>query len=100
MQFNQYATAFLMIILTTVLASCAAVVPNDSAPKNVKIDISTIPDAAPVSEPISRYGNPKEYEVFGKTYQTLSSSQGFVQRGLASWYGTKFDGKRTSSGET
>ena len=51
------------------------------------------------SEPLSRYGNPESYVVYGKTYHTLSSSKGYKERGAASWYGTKFHGKRTSSGE-
>jgi rare lipoprotein A len=37
--------------------------------------------------------------VFGKRYHVLDSSDGFVQRGIASWYGTKFHGRPTSSGE-
>jgi rare lipoprotein A len=48
---------------------------------------------------LSRYGNPASYVVYGKRYHTLSSSKGYRERGLASWYGTKFHGKRTSSGE-
>lgn len=58
-----------------------------------------VPDAIPRAEPPSRYGNPDTYEVFGKTYHTLDTSVGFVQRGTASWYGRKFHGRRTSSGE-
>ena len=48
----------------------------------------------------SKYGNPRSYVVFGKRYYVMDSSQGFVQRGVASWYGPNFHGKRTSSGET
>lgn len=62
-------------------------------------DIATIPDAVPKDEPKSRYGNPASYEVFGKRYYTLSESQGYSARGIASWYGSKFHGRRTSSGE-
>jgi rare lipoprotein A len=63
------------------------------------VDLASIPDAVPRDEPLSRYGNPPEYEVFGQRYRTLASSAGFEERGLASWYGTKFQGRRTSSGE-
>ncbi|MGH8585059.1 MAG: septal ring lytic transglycosylase RlpA family protein [Gammaproteobacteria bacterium] len=56
------------------------------------------PDAIPL-EPLSRYGNPESYEVFGQTYYPLKHSQGFVERGVASWYGPGFHRKRTSSGE-
>lgn len=71
----------------------------DGAPSVVPRSLSTIPDAVPRHEPRSRYGNPPEYEVFGQRYRTLVSSEGFEERGLASWYGTKFHGRRTSSGE-
>lgn len=51
------------------------------------------------AEPRSKRGNPKSYVVFGKTYYTLKSSKGFVERGIASWYGPGFHGKTTSNGE-
>ncbi|MGV3739709.1 MAG: septal ring lytic transglycosylase RlpA family protein [Gammaproteobacteria bacterium] len=53
----------------------------------------------PKSEPLSRYGNPATYKVGGHRYAVMNSSKGFKQRGLASWYGTKFHSRRTSSGE-
>jgi rare lipoprotein A len=54
---------------------------------------------APATTP-SQQGNPSSYVVFGKRYYVLDNSAGFVQRGVASWYGTKFHGRSTSSGET
>jgi rare lipoprotein A len=60
----------------------------------------TIPDAVPKVEPLSRYGNPSYYEVFGKRYYVLSSSVAYLERGVASWYGPGFHQVRTSSGET
>ena len=45
-------------------------------------------------------GYPKPYKVFGKWYQPLPDSKGFRQRGIASWYGKDFHGKKTSNGET
>lgn len=53
----------------------------------------------PKSEPLSRYGNPATYRVAGRSYSVMNSSKGYKQRGLASWYGTKFHSRRTSSGE-
>jgi len=44
-------------------------------------------------------GHPKPYNVFGKWYQPLPDSKGFRQRGIASWYGKDFHGKKTSNGE-
>ncbi len=61
-------------------------------------ELARVPDAVPQDAPRSRYGNPDEYEVFGETYQVMDSAEGFTQRGRASWYGTQFHGRRTSSG--
>jgi rare lipoprotein A len=72
--------------------------PSDRAPDNPP-DVSHVPNAVPKPEPRSRYGNPDSYVVFGERYYTMPSSKGYHERGLASWYGTKFHGKRTSSGE-
>lgn len=72
---------------------------HDTAPAQPK-DVSNVPDAVPKHEPKSKYGNMDSYEVFGKRYYTKDSSQGYVAHGKASWYGTKFHGARTSSGET
>lgn len=71
-------------------------------PPSVVVDspaTQTPVDQIPRVEPLSKYGNPKSYEVFGKTYYTLPSSKGFVERGIASWYGKKFHGRLTSSRE-
>lgn len=72
--------------------------PGDSAPQG-SVDVSRIPDAVPRDEPLSRYGNPPYYDVMGQRYYTLASRDGYVERGIASWYGTKFHGRRTSSGD-
>jgi rare lipoprotein A len=53
----------------------------------------------PRVEPRSRYGNPPFYDVFGKRYYVLASSSGYVERGVASWYGPGFHKVRTSTGE-
>jgi rare lipoprotein A len=59
----------------------------------------SVPDAMPRIEPRSRYGNPPFYDVFGKRYYVLSSSVGYWERGVASWYGPGFHKVRTSTGE-
>ena len=58
-----------------------------------------IADAQPKSEPLHRYAN-RPYQVFGKEYIPLAFVQPYRQRGMASWYGKKFHGQRTASGET
>ena len=62
-------------------------------------DIASIPDPVPRAEPPSNYGNPDSYVVFGRRYHTLKDGRGYNERGIASWYGSKFHGRRTSSGE-
>jgi rare lipoprotein A len=79
------------------LTNCAVDVERDGPGEPV--DAEKIADAVPHEEPRSRYGNPESYEVFGKRYHTLNSSFGFQERGIASWYGKKFHGRKTSSGE-
>lgn len=71
---------------------------QDGAPDNPP-DFAALPEPVPRVEPLSKYGNPATYEVFGKTYRTLKTSAGYTERGIASWYGTKFHKRRTSSGE-
>lgn len=71
----------------------------DDGPPQASVDLAKVKDAVPRSEPLSATGN-KPYVVFGKTYVPLKSNKGFRQKGTASWYGKKFHGKRTSSGET
>jgi rare lipoprotein A len=58
-----------------------------------------VPDAVPRIEPRSRNGNPPFYDVFGIRYFVLSSSVGYRERGVASWYGPGFHKVRTSTGE-
>lgn len=72
---------------------------QDGAPDRHPPDLARIADATPRVEPLSKWGNPSSYMVNGKRYHTLHTSRGYVERGIASWYGTKFHGRRTSSGE-
>jgi rare lipoprotein A len=60
---------------------------------------NSVPDAVPRIEPRARNGNPPFYDVFGKRYYVLSSSVGYWERGVASWYGPGFHKARTSTGE-
>ncbi|MGB9429861.1 MAG: septal ring lytic transglycosylase RlpA family protein [Gammaproteobacteria bacterium] len=59
-----------------------------------------MPNAIPRYEPKSAYGNPPSYTVAGQTYGVLPDCAGYHERGIASWYGSKFHGGRTSDGET
>ena len=101
-----------LVLWVLVLSACSSqphrrggpsmVPPNeDYAPTAGEIpeDVAQIPDAVPQQEPLSPSGNAKTYTVFGETYAVLNSAAGFRQRGYASWYGKKFHGRKTASGE-
>ncbi len=94
----------LPIALTVLLlAGCAGekkqqTEPGDG-PSSRPIKAADVHDAVPKNEPMARYGNHSPYTVLGKTYKVLPTSKGYHERGIASWYGSKFHGRRTSSGE-
>ena len=68
---------------------------NFSGPKMSKKEITkTLNDGCTIQR------NKRErYKIDGKRYRTLSSSKGYKKRGVASWYGSQFDGKATACGE-
>lgn len=70
----------------------------DSAPTNPQ-DVSNVKEPTPKQEAYSRYGNPSSYKALGKEYKVWDTHLGYEEEGIASWYGTAFHGKRTSSGE-
>ncbi len=97
----------LLLVLSAVfiLASCISdggrkggYYEDDGPPTRSARDFASIPDATPEPLPRSRTGN-RPYTVFGKRYVPLSEARGFRQQGEASWYGKKFHGNLTSSGE-
>lgn len=61
-------------------------------------DLAQAPDAEPKPEPLHRFAN-RPYRVFGTEYVPLAEVQSFRQRGVASWYGRRFHGQKTASGE-
>ncbi len=72
---------------------------HDHGPAAPPIDVSKIAEPVPKAEPRSRYGNKETYSVLGRSYHVLPSAVGYVERGTASWYGSKFHGYMTSSFE-
>ena len=91
------------LVLLLGLVACGGADKRDDdvdGPGAADLVAADVPDAVPRREPRSRYGNPPEYEVFGKTYRVMASGRGYRERGTASWYGSKFHGRRTSSGES
>jgi rare lipoprotein A len=73
--------------------------PASAAPPARPRDYTSIPDAVPRFELRSRRGNPPFYDVLGKRYFVLGTADGYVERGVASWYGPTFHGVNTSMGE-
>ena len=84
--------------VTAAIAAAGAVLAG-CAPHRAELPSS--PDAARsvVSPQRSARGNPPFYEVFGERYYVLDTSDGYRERGVASWYGRDFHGKPTSGGE-
>ena len=68
--------------------------PGDNPPK----DIDSIPNAIPKNEPYLERAN-KPYKALGATYKPMTSWQPYKERGVASWYGKRYHGRKTSSGE-
>lgn len=68
--------------------------PEASPPPN----LDAVPDAIPRDEPLHRFAN-RTYVALGNTYTPITARRAFSQEGLASWYGRRFHGKKTASGE-
>lgn len=71
---------------------------DDGPPDRPPADLDRVPDAVPRAEPLHRFAN-RPYQVFGVAYTPHTTRQAHVEEGLASWYGRRFHGKKTSSGE-
>jgi len=102
--------------LLAVLAACQTTPTAPSCPGNVSRlppgnadrdgpeahpppNLEAVPDAVPQIEPVRPGGPNKPYEIAGKTYVPLTDDRALTEKGLASWYGKKFHGHRTASGE-
>ena len=93
------ATAGVVALLA--LAGCASE-PMRPVPPSAPVPPAPAPGTAavPHDEPRSKYGNPPFYEVGGRRYAVLQTAAGYVEQGVASWYGPDFHGGRTATGET
>ena len=70
---------------------------KDSAPEGGIPDVHLIPEPEVRAEPRSKYGNRSPYTVLGKRYTVLDTAEGYDETGIASYYGRKFHGRRTSN---
>jgi rare lipoprotein A len=71
---------------------------DDGPPEKVPENLAQIPDAVPRDEPFHRYAN-RPYVVFGHAYAPVVNKDPTKERGIASWYGRMFHGRKTASGE-
>lgn len=93
----------LLLAATGFLAACSGSEPRvvwegDGAPV-VSLSPAEVADAVPRPDPILDSGNTSPYVINGVAYEVLESGAGYDELGIASWYGTKFHGKRTANGE-
>jgi rare lipoprotein A len=93
------------VLLLALVAGCSSTPEKrpggyykDDGPPDKSVNIAAIPDAVPRSEPLHRWAN-RPYEALGRKYVPLTRVGVYTQRGTASWYGKRFHGNPTSSGE-
>jgi peptidoglycan lytic transglycosylase len=96
------------LLAAVLLAACASTAhriqplppqPVPPPPPPPTAEIARIPDAVPRPEARSAHGNPPFYDALGHRYFVLATADGYLERGVASWYGPSFHGGNTSSGE-
>ncbi|MDR3491936.1 MAG: septal ring lytic transglycosylase RlpA family protein [Gammaproteobacteria bacterium] len=95
--FLKYISYF--ILASTILINGCSSMHRKDGPPSFNVDETKIPDAVPKKEARAKYGNMPFYHVFGKRYDVMPKCVRYEERGIASWYGTKFNSQRTSSGE-
>ncbi|MEM9102996.1 MAG: septal ring lytic transglycosylase RlpA family protein [Pseudomonadota bacterium] len=91
-----------LLVLAILVVGCVSTPPfeePDGPPRENYEHIIEKTDAIPKNLLPSRYGNQATYFVNGKEYTTLASADNYREVGMASWYGSKFHGRKTSSGE-
>ena len=71
---------------------------DDGPGANAPANIDAIPDAVPKAEPLNR-ATMRPYSVMGRNYTPMTRVEPYRARGVASWYGRRYHGKQTSSGE-
>lgn len=91
------------LVLVSTLSACGTLprggyYEDDGPPRRAPGDLARIADAVPQPEPLAEDGN-RPYSVFGRLYTPMRDAADYRERGIASWYGRKFHGRRTSSGE-
>jgi rare lipoprotein A len=107
MSFRVLRNILVIALLAAVVAGCSSTgrkrgggyYQDDGPDANPPSNLDSVPDAVPRIEPFAS-GSNKPYVVFGKRYVPDTSDRPFTQHGIASWYGKKFHGNATSTGES
>ena len=71
---------------------------DDGPGANAPVNLAAIPDAIPKAEPLNRFAN-RPYQALGRDYVPMTQHTPFRQGGIGSWYGRRYHGAKTSSGE-
>lgn len=87
------------VLMLVVLAACSSTPTRDGPEAKPPPNLDKVPDAQPQVEPIREGGPNKPYAVAGRSYSPVTGDKPIAEKGLASWYGRKFHGRRTASGE-
>ncbi|HSH41911.1 MAG TPA: septal ring lytic transglycosylase RlpA family protein [Arenicellales bacterium] len=90
--------ALAIVLLLAACANRGGYYKDDGPPDRHPVDIDSIPEPVPREEPRSRTGN-DPYVALGRRYEPMDAADSYRETGTASWYGKRFHGKRTSSGE-
>ncbi|MEO6276638.1 septal ring lytic transglycosylase RlpA family protein [Roseateles sp.] len=101
-QSTQHTGLALALVALALLGGCASKPVSsdrDGPLPNPPAELLKVPDAVPRLEAIRIGGPNKPYEVLGERYEPFAADVPYVDRGLASWYGRKFHGRPTASGE-
>jgi rare lipoprotein A len=103
----------LFAVLALAVSGCTSVSRTETAPAapgkggyykddgpgaNPPANLASIPDAVPRAEPLHRFAN-RPYQALGRDYVPMTSLAPFRQSGVGSWYGRRYHGQKTSSGE-
>lgn len=100
MRLHRGHVALLTLLPAIFLAGCGSAPRGRDGPgANPPPGLAQVPDAEPRIEPIRSGGPNRPYEVLGRNYVPMTGDRPFRERGLASWYGRKFHGRRTANGE-
>ncbi|MET0335200.1 MAG: septal ring lytic transglycosylase RlpA family protein [Rhizobacter sp.] len=96
---SRRAAHLVAALLLVLLAACSSTPTRDGPEAKPPTGLDKVPDAEPKVEPIRTGGANKPYAVNGRSYTPVTTDKPMAEKGLASWYGRKFHGRRTANGE-